>query len=98
MADTRGGCLGGLLGSRERLREHVAALDGTAAQGQARAAEALAGNGATGFLTDPTVTAARTPTSVTITITARSTALLPGTGLPITQRAAGPVERLPETP
>ncbi|MGB8020604.1 MAG: TadE family protein [Candidatus Nanopelagicales bacterium] len=86
-----------MLAAQDGLRV-AQALDGTSAEGREQAVEALAGNGATGFLTDANVTTTRTATSVNVTITARSVALLPGTGLPITQRATGPVERLPETP
>lgn len=86
-----------MLAAQDALRA-TQALNGTAAEGRKLAVEALAGNGATGFLTDPAVTATRTSTTATITIIARSVALLPGTGLPITQHAAGPVERIPETP
>lgn len=84
-----------MLAAQDGLRV-AQALDGTAADGHAQAVEALARNGASGFLTGPTVTATRTSTTATITITARSVALLPGTGLPITQHADGPVERIPE--
>lgn len=86
-----------MLAAQDGLRA-AQALNGTAAEGREQAVEALAGNGASGFLTDPAVAATRTSTTVTITVTARSVALLPGTGLPITQHAAGPVERIPETP
>ena len=83
-----------MLAAQDGLRV-VQALDGSAAAGRAQATAALADNGATGFLTDPRVTATRTPTSGTVTVTARSVALLPGVALPVSQRATGPVERLP---
>ena len=83
-----------LLAAQDGLRV-VQALDGSAAAGRDQTTAALADNGATGFLTDPRVTATRTPTSGTVTVTARSVALLPGVALPVSQRATGPVERLP---
>ena len=83
-----------MLAAQDGLRV-VQALDGSAAAGRDQTTAALADNGATGFLTDPRVTATRTPTSATVTVTARSVALLPGVALPVSQRATGPVERLP---
>ena len=84
-----------MLAAQDGLRT-AQALDGTAAAGKAQTTSALNGNGATGFLTTPTVTVTRTPTQATVTITARSLALLPGNGIPLTQRATGPIERIPE--
>ena len=83
-----------MLAAQDGLRV-VQALDGSAEAGRSQTSEALADNGATGFLTDPRVTATRTPTSATVTVTARSVALLPGVSLPVSQRASGPVERIP---
>lgn len=86
-----------MLAAQDALRA-TQALNGTTEDGRTEAAQALASNGATGFLTEPTVTVTRTRTSATVTVTARSLALLPGTSLPITQHAEGPVEHLPEAP
>ena len=81
-----------MLAAQDGLRA-AQAVNGTAAQGQATAAAALEGNGAAGFLTDRSVTATRTRSGATVTITGRSLALLPGTGIPLTQTASGPIER-----
>ena len=50
-----------MLAAQDGLRT-AQALDGTAAAGKAQTTAALNGNGATGFLTTPTVTVTRTPT------------------------------------
>jgi Flp pilus assembly protein TadG len=81
-----------MLAAQDGLRA-AQALDGTSEQGRAQAEAALAGNGADGFLTGTVVTASRTPAGATVTVTARSLALLPGTGIPLTQTASGPIER-----
>ncbi len=81
-----------MLAAQDGLRA-AQALDGTAAQGRARAAAALQGNGAAGFLADPAVTATRTAAGAAVTISGRSVALLPGTGIPLTQTAIGPIEQ-----
>ncbi len=81
-----------MLAAQDGLRA-AQALNGSAAEGQTTAAAALDGNGAAGFLTDRSVTATRTPAGATVTITGRSLALLPGTGIPVTQTATGPIER-----
>jgi Flp pilus assembly protein TadG len=81
-----------MLAAQDGLRA-AQALDGTSEQGRAQAEAALAGNGADGFLTGAVVTASRTPAGATVTVTARSLALLPGTGIPLTQTASGPIER-----
>ena len=56
-----------MLAAQDGLRT-AQALDGTAAAGKAQTTSALNGNGATGFLTTPTVTVTRTPTQATVTI------------------------------
>jgi hypothetical protein len=81
-----------MLAAQDGLRA-AQALDGTAEQGRAAALAALHGNGGDGFLTGASATAARTPAGATVTITARSVALLPGSGIPLTQTATGPIER-----
>jgi Flp pilus assembly protein TadG len=81
-----------MLAAADGLRA-AQSLHGTAEQGRAAAAAALAGNGAEGFLTGAAVTAERGPAGASVTVTARSAALLPGTGIPLTQTASGPVER-----
>jgi Flp pilus assembly protein TadG len=81
-----------MLAAQDGLRA-AQALDGTADQGKAQASAALDGNGAAGFLTDRAVAATRTPAGATVTISGRSLALLPGTGIPLTQSASGPIEQ-----
>ncbi|MGV1006701.1 MAG: TadE family protein [Candidatus Nanopelagicales bacterium] len=80
------------LAAQEGLRL-ATALNGTAGQGQARAAQALAST-AGNWLCDPSVTATRTATTASVVITGRSLSLVPGVpGVPIRSTASGPVER-----
>jgi len=65
---------------------------GTSGAGQAAAADYLSRNGAT--LTSPSVTASRTATTATITISGQSQNILPGLDFTVTVRSALPVERI----
>lgn len=81
-----------LTAAQEGLRA-ASALTGTADQGTAKATSFL-DRTADGWVVNRGVASARTPTTATITITGRSISLIPGLpGLPITQKATGPVER-----
>ena len=78
--------------AQEGLRA-ASTLDGRADQGSTRARDFLTRT-ADGWITARTVTADRSTTTATVTVTGRSISLLPFLpGLPIRQHATGPVER-----
>ncbi len=65
---------------------------GSAAAGQTAARSFLAGSAGT-LLTSPTVSAARSPTTATVTVDGHATAVVPFLTLTVHSTAAGPVER-----
>jgi len=65
---------------------------GSAAAGQTAARSFLAGTAGT-LLTSPTVSAARSPTTATVTVDGHATAVVPFLTLTVHSTAAGPVER-----
>ena len=68
---------------------------GTAAEGRAAASEFLARAGGADVLSGVNVTAQRTGTDATVTVSGSSVSLFPGLpGPPVTQSASGPIERV----
>jgi Flp pilus assembly protein TadG len=78
--------------AQEGLRA-ASTLTGTANQGTTKATSFL-DRTADGWVVDREVAAQRTPTTATVIVTGRSISLIPGMpGMPITQKATGPIER-----
>jgi hypothetical protein len=71
--------------------EQTRVLNGSASDGEAIAHQLL---DQTGVLNNPQVTASRTATQATVTVTGDALSMLPGVALPVTATATGPVERL----
>lgn len=70
---------------------------GSVAAGIARGQQFLAAAGGDGVLPGGAVSASRSATTVTITVTGTAPSALPGiSGLPVTQTVSGPVERVTE--
>ena len=65
---------------------------GSAAAGQTAARSFLAATAGT-LLTSPTVSAARSPTTATVTVDGHATSVVPFLNLTVHSTAAGPVER-----
>lgn len=66
-------------------------LDGSAADGEAVAWQLL---DQTGVLTGPQVSASRSATEATVTVSGQTLSILPGVSLTVTATASGPVERI----
>jgi Flp pilus assembly protein TadG len=82
-----------LSAAQEGLRS-VTAMGGTAAAGEQDALSFLIRAGADGWLLDRTVTAERSATSGTVTVTGRTVSVIPGLPtLSVQQSASGPIER-----
>jgi hypothetical protein len=71
--------------------DQVRLLNGNAADGKAVAGQLLE---QTGVLEDPEVSATRTATEATVTVTGQALGMLPGVSLTVTATASGPVERI----
>lgn len=71
--------------------EQARVLNGSAEEGEAIAGQLL---DQTGVVADPEVTASRTATQASVTVTGEALSMVPGVSLPVTATATGPVERL----
>ncbi|WP_432563683.1 TadE family protein [Kineococcus sp. SYSU DK003] len=77
--------------AQEALR--VERYDGSRGTGAQVATDFINRLGGEDVLRAPVVSVARSPVQVTVTVTGRSVALVPGVAISVSQSAAGPVER-----